>query len=93
MRWNSFIRLGVLVLLLLLVFSAPALAQCAMCKASAEANLRAGGGDPRGLNNGILYILSLPYLIVGLIGFLWWRKRKRDQPEATVSAGIEFNEN
>ncbi|MBN8682607.1 MAG: hypothetical protein J0L99_08135 [Chitinophagales bacterium] len=92
MRWNSLIRLGILALLFLLVFNVPAMAQCAMCKASAEANLRAGGGDPRGLNNGILYMLSLPYLIVGFIGYMWWRKRRREQPGG-VTSGMEFNEN
>jgi hypothetical protein len=50
-----------------------------MCKASAESNLKAGGGDPRGLNNGILYMLFLPYLIVASIGYWWWRNRKSEQ--------------
>ena len=52
-------------------------AQCAMCKASAEANLKAGGGDPRGLNAGILYMLALPYLLVAGIGYWWWRNRRK----------------
>jgi len=40
--------------------------------------LKAGGGDPIGLNAGILYMLSLPYLIVGGIAIWWWRNRKQD---------------
>lgn len=68
----------VVVMLVLLCWQEPVYAQCAMCKAAAEANLREGGGDPRGLNAGILYILSLPYLVVGAIGFWWWRNRKKD---------------
>jgi hypothetical protein len=58
-------------------------AQCAMCKGAAEANLKSGGGDPKGLNAGILYMLVMPYLIVGGIGYWWWRNRK---PEANESA-------
>ena len=62
----------------------PAFAQCAMCKASSETNLKAGGGDPRGLNAGILYMLLCPYVIVGGIAFWWWRNRKPEQTEAPV---------
>jgi len=80
MRNKSWLICAVLVVLIL-VFSGSfhvAEAQCAMCKASSEANLRQGGGDPNGLNTGILYMLSLPYLIVGGIAFLWWRNRKQE---------------
>lgn len=75
--------------LLLVAFLLPSdvLGQCAMCKGAAEANLRQGGGDPVGLNNGILYMLSIPYLLVGVIGYWWWRNR---QPEREQVA--EMNE-
>ena len=53
-------------------------AQCAMCKAAAEANLKTGGTDPVGLNMGILYMLLAPYLLVGSIGYWWWRNRKTE---------------
>lgn len=59
-----------------------AMAQCAMCKGAAEANLKMGGGDPVGLNNGILYMLSIPYLLVGCIGYWWWRNRRQDREQA-----------
>jgi hypothetical protein len=71
----------VAIILLLLCVSAtidPVAAQCAMCKASAEANLKTGGGDPRGLNFGILYMLILPYALVGSIGVWWWRNRRNE---------------
>lgn len=51
-------------------------AQCPMCKMTAESNLAAGGTGGKGLNIGILFMLSLPYLIIGSIGFVWWRKNK-----------------
>ena len=51
-------------------------AQCPMCKMSAESNLKNGGADGKGLNAGILFILSLPYLIVGSIGYVWWRNQR-----------------
>ena len=59
-------------------------AQCPMCRMSAESNLKSGGTDGKGLNTGILYLLALPYLMVGTIGYVWWRSRKGDgqEPEA-----------
>ena len=50
--------------------------QCPMCRMSAESNLAHGGTEGKGLNNGILYLLSLPYLIVMVLGFIWYRSRK-----------------
>ena len=55
----------------------PLQAQCPMCRMSAESNLKNGGTQGRGLNTGILYMLSLPYLIVGSIGYWWWRTNRR----------------
>jgi len=53
-------------------------AQCPMCRMSAESNLKNGGTDGKGLNNGILYMLATPYMIVGVIGFIWWRNRRKE---------------
>ena len=57
----------------------PVQAQCPMCKMSAESNLKNGGSAGKGLNNGILFMLATPYLLVGIIGFVWWRNRKREE--------------
>lgn len=53
-------------------------AQCAMCKAAAEANLKTGGTDPAGLNSGILYMLLMPYIVVACIGIWWYRNRRKE---------------
>lgn len=42
--------------------------QCAMCKAVAEEQASDG---PTGINNGILYIMAMPYLIL----FIVFRKK------------------
>lgn len=86
MKYKFWILTAVLIAFAL--YSGDATAQCAMCKGAAEANLKQGGGDPQGLNNGILYMLSMPYLLVGVIGFWWYRNRKKDQEQVT-----EMNEN
>jgi hypothetical protein len=66
-------------------------AQCAMCKGAAEMNLKQGGGDPQGLNNGILYMLATPYLLVGFIGYWWWRNRKKDQEQIAEFSEEDFS--
>lgn len=42
-------------------------AQCALCKANAETNLNNGGTIAKGLNNGILYLMAIPYLLLAFI--------------------------
>ena len=54
------------------------LAQCAMCRASVENNVSNGETSiGAGLNNGILYLVVMPYLMAGIIGYLWYRASKK----------------
>lgn len=53
------------------------MAQCPMCRIGAETNLARGGSAGAGLNKGILFLLGLPYILVGTLGFIWWKNRKR----------------
>jgi hypothetical protein len=46
-------------------------AQCSMCRAVAESGNKNGQNVGGGLNNGILYLLAVPYIIL----FLFFRKR------------------
>lgn len=62
----------------------PVEAQCPMCRMSAENNLKEGGTQGKGLNAGILYMLATPYMLVGLIGFIWWRNSKKGQATASL---------
>ena len=51
--------------------------QCAMCKAVVESNLESGDDVGSGLNDGIMYLMSAPYLVVLLFGlFFFLQKRK-----------------
>ena len=72
-----------LFLLALLLFTQiDAVAQCAMCRTTIESSISNGRSNiATGLNTGILYLLSAPYLIVGAIAFLWFRQSKQEQQE------------
>ena len=78
LRWLSVLALA----MVLSVATMPEVqAQCPMCRMSAESNLKNGGTDGKGLNNGILYMLATPYMIIGVIGFIWWRNRRKEGEE------------
>lgn len=54
----------------------PLRAQCAMCKAVVES----GGGDTaEGINNGIVYLMAFPYLIVAISIFLFVRNYRKSR--------------
>ncbi|MDG2263532.1 MAG: hypothetical protein P8L19_00595 [Flavobacteriales bacterium] len=49
-----------------------------MCKAVVEANLEAGDTKGAGLNDGILFLMSMPYLAVFSFAlFYYLQKRKK----------------
>lgn len=82
---NKWTYIAFLVVILLLASHVDALSQCPMCRMSAESNLENGGTAGKGLNNGILYILSIPYLLVATLGIIWYKnKKKADELEGQV---------
>lgn len=53
-----------------------AFSQCAMCKAVAEESISENGyGLAMGLNTGILFIMSIPYILLTLVVLVFYRKR------------------
>jgi len=88
MKHKKLIFCALLFVLLLAVVDLSA--QCAMCKGAAETSLKQGGGDPQGLNAGILYMLAMPYLIVAGIGYFWWRNRRKDQEQVSDFSEEDF---
>lgn len=78
MRRSKFFLLLALTVLVLFT-TQDVFAQCPMCRIAAESNLENGGSQGKGLNLGILYMLATPYLLVGTIGFIWWRNRRKKE--------------
>ncbi|QOI98654.1 MAG: hypothetical protein HRU69_14705 [Flammeovirgaceae bacterium] len=61
-----------------LIHSVNAFSQCAMCRSTLENNISNGNvGIAAGINTGILYLLSLPYLAVMVLGYLWYKNSRR----------------
>ncbi|PQB05134.1 hypothetical protein [Aureitalea marina] len=69
------IRTLIISLILLLLAVLPVEAQCAMCRAVLESE--EGNEAAKGINNGIIYLMIFPYLLVGGIGYAIYKMRKR----------------
>tara|TARA_B100001758_G_C18395902_1_gene605892 strand:- start:85 stop:330 length:246 start_codon:yes stop_codon:yes gene_type:complete len=54
-------------------------AQCAMCKAVVETNLENGGKQGAGLNDGILYLMAMPYIAIFLFAIAYYLIYKRKE--------------
>ncbi|NNE28251.1 MAG: hypothetical protein HKN16_01355 [Saprospiraceae bacterium] len=79
MKYLKKFFLGLMLLMSTSFFFMPeAKAQCPMCKMAAESNLKDGGTAGRGLNKGILYMLLTPYVVIGAIGYVWWKNRPKE---------------
>ena len=53
--------------------------QCAMCKAAVEANIKDGGSAGLGLNQGILYLMAMPYFAMILFGLFYYFQKQKKQ--------------
>ena len=67
-----------LVLLLVSVFAATADAQCAVCT---KTSMQLGEKPAQGMNSAILYLMFMPFAIVGFIGYRWWKSNKKLEEE------------
>lgn len=50
-------------------------AQCAMCRAVLESGEDQSAAE--GINDGIVFLMAVPYILVGTIGFIIYRKFNR----------------
>lgn len=77
MKTSLKVLLVLLILGLTIVSVIPAFAQCAQCAAAVKTNAASGSVTAKGLNNGILVLLCAPYLAVGVLGYVWYKKYRR----------------
>jgi len=68
-------KLKIIVLLFVFLFIPTLLeAQCAMCRAVLESE--EGQSTAEGINDGIVYLMAIPYLLVGALFYFVYRKMK-----------------
>ncbi len=66
---------NILLLCLLTLMPLFAEAQCAMCRAVLESETDQSAA--KGINDGILYLMIFPYLLIGGVGYFIYRSRKK----------------
>ncbi|HSD05841.1 hypothetical protein [Flavobacterium sp.] len=75
-RLKNIERIGLSTLLFVL-FSVNSFAQCAMCRAAL------GGEENKAkaaaINDGIVYLMVIPYILVGALGYYIYRMKKKKQ--------------
>lgn len=73
--------LGILFFLFSFFFSVASYSQCAMCRAALESE--EGGVKAEGINNGIVYLMVIPYILVAAAGFAIYKIKysKKDEKE------------
>ena len=59
-------------------------AQCAMCRAVLESE--EGQSAAEGVNDGIMYLMVVPYILVGGIGFMIYWKYFRNKKVTEISS-------
>ncbi|WP_243641620.1 hypothetical protein [Maribacter algicola] len=58
----------------ILLFPSATEAQCAMCRAVLESE--ASGTTAEGINNGIVYLMAIPYILVAGVFYFVYRKMR-----------------
>ena len=70
---KKIIFIFLLVFQFLLLITTTVNAQCSLCTKTAQ---QLGEKPALGLNNGILYLMVMPFALVGFIGFRWYKNNK-----------------
>ena len=68
-----------LAVLILMLLSLDASAQCAMCRAVLETE--DGQSAAKGINDGIVYLMIFPYLLMAGVGYFIWKSRRKSRQE------------
>lgn len=64
-----------LAFLFAIFYSLNSFAQCAMCRAVLETE--EGGAKAEAVNDGIVYLMAFPYILVAVIGYIVYRSRQK----------------
>jgi len=75
-----------MVLLVTVASLQPVAAQCSMCTLNAENATQGENAMGKGLNDGILFLLAIPYLAAAGIGLLWYTKYRKSAKKVSANS-------
>ncbi len=64
------------------------LAQCAVCTKTAQ---QLGEKPAQGMNSAIIYLMLMPFAIVGFISYRWWKNNKKYEEGETANPPVVNN--
>lgn len=79
---SKHVMIALFLLAIAVLAADPAIAQCPMCRMSAESSLKEGSKHALGLNTGILYLLAFPYALCAALFLLWHRNNRKNRTSA-----------
>ena len=68
---NRIVKINLFYILLPFFYSLQSAAQCAMCRASLESS--GNKSKVEAVNDGIVFLMAIPYILVAIIGFVIYR--------------------
>ncbi len=74
-NWNSKVLDKTIFVICFLFFGISSNAQCAMCRAVLETE--EGGVKAEAVNDGIVYLMAFPYILVGILGYVIYKTRQK----------------
>ena len=72
------LRQLILVICFALLLTDVSLGQCVMCKAVGEESANQGGIGS-GLNQGIFFLMTVPYILMGIAALFLWRHFNKEE--------------
>lgn len=73
----------ILYIIILLLLPLAGSAQCSMCRAVLESEASQTAAE--GINDGIMYLMIFPYLLMGGVAYFVWRSFRKDKDPARES--------
>ena len=74
-------------LIVFITLSVTAVAQCSVCTKTA---MQLGEKPALGMNSGILYLMGMPFIIVGFIAYRWWKRNSKFEKESVAGTKAEM---
>lgn len=76
-------RSRLIILFLLVSFSAITHSVSAQgCSICSKTVMQQGEKPARGMNSGIIYLMLTPFLVVGYVGYRWYKNEKHSAPHS-----------
>lgn len=60
-----------------MLFSPVVKSQCSMCTLNAEQGSKNGNTQTKGINDGVLYLLAIPYILIAGVGVIWYKNYRK----------------